>query len=256
MIELRFAIRYTHIIAGAIVLVAFWIPILATKGSRLHIWSGRIAVGVGSVAAVSALITCIWGLIDVDYAVGYRELSPQDRSELIVEVRYLYSLLAVLSLMVLHALRFGIRLVRTREAPEKLRNTESWIACSILFIAGAAAIVFGVFQMSAHGFFSRYLFLVFVGIVSSLSAIGDWQFMCNPRPTPMAWWYKHMECMLGSFIAFLTAFAIFGLRSLIDQMPYGLFWLPWILPSVIGIPVIGIWTQSYRKKFDELSSKC
>ena len=253
MADIRLAIRYTHIISATFVLFAFWIPVLARKGSRLHIWSGRLAVGVGYVAAISALITCIWGLIDVDYAVGYRELAPQERSELIVEVRYLYSLLGVLSLMVLHGLRLGIRLIRTREAPETLRNNESRMACSVLVIGGVAAVVFGISQMPIHGVLSRYLFLVFIGAVSLLSAIGDWRYICNPRPTPMAWWYKHMECMLGCLIAFYTAFGIFGLRTLVGPLPDGLSWLPWVLPSIVGFPLIGLWTQAYRRQFGDLS---
>ncbi len=253
MADLRLAIRYIHIVAATFVLFAFWILVLAKKGSRLHIWSGRLAVGVGSLAAISALITCIWGLINVDYAVGYRELSPQERSELVVEVRYLYSLLGVLSLMVLHGLRLGVRLIRTREAPEALCNIESRMACSILATAGVAAVVFGISQMPEHGVLSRYLFLGFIGAASSLSAIGDWRYICNPRPTPMAWWYKHMECNLGCFIAFYTAFGIFGLRTLVGPMPYGLSWLPWVLPSIVGFPLIGFWTQAYRKQFGELS---
>ncbi len=253
MTELRFAIRYVHIISAAIVLFAFWLPILSKKGSRFHIWTGRFAVGIGAITAVSALVSCIWGLCDVDYAVGYREMTDERRAQLTVEVHYLYSLLAVLSLLVLSSLRLGVRIIRTRETPERLKNLESRAAFGIIAFAGAALLAFAGYEMLESGLFSRYLFLAFIGTAAIFSALGDWKYVCNPRPTPMAWWYKHMECMMGCFIAYYTAFGILGLRSVVGPMPDGFGWIPWVLPSAIGVPLTGVWTKYYRRKFGELS---
>ena len=69
-----------------------------------------------------------------------------------------------------------------------------------------------------------------------------------------AWMYEHIGAMLGSGIAFHTAFAVFGSAQLIDINLAG--WLqvvPWIAPTIIGIPAILLWTRHYQRKFGELA---
>ena len=39
--------RYSHVVVGTIGLVAFWIPVFARKGSRLHIRAGKLFVWCG-----------------------------------------------------------------------------------------------------------------------------------------------------------------------------------------------------------------
>ena len=80
------------------------------------------------------------------------------------------------------------------------------------------------------------------------------RFLANPRPTPMAWWYKHMEGMIGSGIAFHTAFLVFGGQRLFGGALMQGSWsfLPWILPAALGIPALQIWTRHYKRRFGEL----
>ena len=60
-----------------------------------------------------------------------------------------------------------------------------------------------------------------------------------------------MGSMLGGGIAFHTAFAVFGAPRLWAYEIAGpLAVLPWILPTVIGIPTIAVWTRRYRRKFN------
>ena len=63
-----------------------------------------------------------------------------------------------------------------------------------------------------------------------------------------------MEGMVGSGIAFHTAFLVFGWQGLFGGgLIQGTWWfLPWILPAVIGISALRVWTRFYKRKFGEL----
>lgn len=68
----------------------------------------------------------------------------------------------------------------------------------------------------------------------------------------MAWWYEHMESMLGGGVAFHTAFLVLGAGRLLGiQITGPAAVIPWLLPAIIGIPVSAIWVRYYRRRFQE-----
>jgi hypothetical protein len=86
---------------------------------------------------------------------------------------------------------------------------------------------------------------------------GDALRYARREPTSrMSWWYEHMGGMLGTGVAFHTAFMVFGARQMFGLGGDGvLAVVPWILPTAIGIPAIVIWTNYYRRRFGELPEK-
>ena len=86
-----------------------------------------------------------------------------------------------------------------------------------------------------------------IGIFTGLSML---QLMRHPGKERMGWFYSHMGSMLGGGIAFHTAFAVFGAQRLWGYSFDGaLGILPWILPTLIGVPGIVLGTRYYRRKF-------
>jgi hypothetical protein len=82
---------------------------------------------------------------------------------------------------------------------------------------------------------------------------GNLRYMRSDPPSKRAWMYEHLGAMIGSGIAFHTAFAVFGVTRLFDIGLDG--WIaiiPWVAPTAIGILAITIWTRHYRRKFGEL----
>jgi uncharacterized membrane protein len=66
----------------------------------------------------------------------------------------------------------------------------------------------------------------------------------KPPATKMFWWFRHMQGMIGSYIAAMTAF------SAVNLGPYfGAAWWVWLWPTIVGVPAIAIWTAYYEKKF-------
>ena len=97
----------------------------------------------------------------------------------------------------------------------------------------------------------RYWINAILGVIGLLGVIGDVRYLFGPRTSPMDWWYKHMECMLGAGIGFHAAFFVFGTARLL-RIPLEGAWqlVPWLLPFAIGVPAMSIWIRYYERKFE------
>jgi uncharacterized membrane protein len=62
--------------------------------------------------------------------------------------------------------------------------------------------------------------------------------------TKMFWWFAHMQGMIASYIAAMTAFSAVNLSHW-----FGAAWWVWLWPTLIGVPTIALWTRYYEKKF-------
>jgi hypothetical protein len=99
----------------------------------------------------------------------------------------------------------------------------------------------------------KYWIPTILGLFGIHGAIDDLKYILRPRPTPMAWWYKHMENMIGIGIGFHTAFLVLGLGRLLNvqlRAPWQI--IPWLLPAAVGLPAGMLWTRYYKKRFGEL----
>ena len=67
----------------------------------------------------------------------------------------------------------------------------------------------------------------------------------------MSWWYEHMGSMLAGGIAFHTAFLVIGAGRVLSAHLSGFYAvIPWILPSLIGIPATRVWIAYCRRKVE------
>jgi hypothetical protein len=64
----------------------------------------------------------------------------------------------------------------------------------------------------------------------------------NKPQLEMIWLPRHIGMMLGAYIATTTAFIVVNLSY--AAIP----WLPWLLPTFIGVPLIFYFTNKYRPK--------
>ncbi|MYE33485.1 MAG: hypothetical protein F4X23_01370 [Gemmatimonadales bacterium] len=226
-----------HVAAGFVGLAAFWVPVVARKGGRAHVRAGLVYAWCAYVVAVTAAVVGA-GRIATHWTQG---VGLAERPDL-----YAFPLfLGYLGVATFALVRQAMRAVATRRAPETLR-TPFHEAVAWASIAGSIVVI--AFALGAWSGLSPVLLgLSPVGLVTGRNML---RLMKNPGAEHMGWFYSHMASMLGGGIAFHTAFFVFGAQRLFAyEIAGALGIVPWILPAIIGIPAITVWTRYYRRKF-------
>lgn len=226
-----------HVIAGFVGLAAFWIPVFARKGGASHKRFGAIYANCAYLVTGSAVIASM-GRIATYRSEG---IAVADAPEL-----YGFALfLGYLGIATFAAVRQSMRAVQTRARPETLR-TPMHLALAWTSIGGSLLVIL----FAATYWSDASTILLALSPVGILTGARMLNLMRNPGAEHMGWFYSHMGSMLGGGIAFHTAFAVFGLQRVWDYSFAGaLGVLPWILPTLIGVPGIVLSTRYYRRKF-------
>jgi hypothetical protein len=254
MVEIFKSLRFLHIIAGAITILLFFIPLIARKGGRLHVRVGWVYASAMAFIVISAFT--LSGIVFPD-PLYIRKFAP-----VITEARRLHPVTpaeiayyelsqkvgavftAYLAAVTLASLWHGISAVRTKRNPAAMRNPLN-IGWNILAIAwGVVLLVLGI----------RYHSPVLLGVspLGAVVGIPNLRYILRGPQTRMGWWYEHLSGMIGSGIAAWTAFVVIGggvfFRDLTRSKGVVVFW---IMPSILGYPAIQMVKKYYRRKFHE-----
>ena len=215
MTKLIHFLTYSHVIAGAISLIAAPIALAVVKGGKAHRLWGKIFFWMMTWIFITATIISIYKsipfllmlaifsyfLVVTAYRALYLKTFPR-------EVKWYDWLIAIISGgFMFYFISSGIYLV--------VLNQETIAYLSIMFGFGG-------------------LYLVTKNILSFI----------RPPKTKQDWLFRHIGYMTGGFIASVTAFS----ANVLFFMP-GL--LQWAWPSLIGVPLIIYWIRSYKRKLDE-----
>ena len=243
-------LRALHISTGFIGLTAFWIPALVHKGGRLHVAAGRVFSACAYIVALTALGSTSWALLHPSSWAG----EPVSLGEIPADQIMFPAILGFLALLLLGGVETGVRAMRTRRQPERFVGWRLRFLSLATAAAALALFVFGLFHVRSGGGGLFWIPVALGGAGIAGYFFEDRPMLANPRPTPMAWWYTHMGGMVGSGIAFHTAFLVFGGQRLWGGALMQGAWsfLPWILPAALGLPALHIWTRYYKRRFGEL----
>lgn len=243
------ALRSSHIVAGGLGLIVFWIPVFATKGSRLHTVSGKTFVWLAYFVAATASISSVWALAaPISFTGITRDLSALESATVSSNIRFFFSILAVLMTWLVAGLSLGTYSMRTKGQHDSAKPRV--LAFQFLAaIASLSLLVFGVAQWINLGE-SRAFIAIGLGAFGTLDSKKAIKYLLSEPDGDKTWWYTHMECMLGSGIAFHTAFFVFGFSRLFGVQLKGVYSIaPWLIPAAVGTPAIFIWINRYRKRF-------
>ena len=233
------AARYFHVAFGFIGLAAFWFPIFARKGGKLHVTAGKVfkwcAYGVLGAAAI-ALTTRTVALS----LAGTTPFTDPGPYAFLVFLGYL-------TVVTFITLRHGIAVLHSKRDHAAMRRPLNYALAWTAIGASTAIVAYALVVKP-----DTMIILLALSPIGFLVGRGILQFLGNEPETPRWWFYEHMGAMLGAGIAFHTAFLVFGSTRLFDIGLTG--WvvvLPWIAPTVIGVPANVIWENHYRRKFRE-----
>lgn len=234
---LREGLRWIHIVLGFVGLVAFWFPVFARKGGYLHRRAGKVFVWCGYGVTGSAMVSCTvitWGWV--------RRGFPHDAGPGIAFV----AMLAYLAVVTFVILRHSMRVLETKK--DRQGNTLDRV-----FAGAASAASLGIVVLALARWTGSSILLLAMSPIGFFAGRGIRRYLQGEDTSSRAWFYEHMGATLGAGIAFHTAFAVFGASRLFDYQLAGVISvLPWILPTLIGVPAGAVWERYYRRKFGDL----
>jgi hypothetical protein len=244
------AVLGVHVVAALLSVGTFWISAIARKGAPLHVRSGAFYVRAMIVMAVTSLIMCVMNtaapltMTPLEAWQARKALLGGDPSNVGADaVTHLARLnavwLAYLSLLLLFGLRHGLQVVRARRDPAA-GHTRADVGVALAFAAsGPAMIAFGVAQ--------QFPVISFFGVVGLMNGLTWSRFLLRPPRTPMAWWFQHMNAMLGTG----TSLHVAALLALGRHLPGPAgTWRLWpVLLTLAAIPAAAAWRRYYRRRF-------
>lgn len=216
------ALLFLHIAAGSIALASMWIPLVSKKGGRAHRRAGWVFVTGMTVVSITALLLS-----------GARFLFDSSS-----EARAAGMFLFYVAIISAAGVSAGVRVLRAKR--RTARHRKLWdLGMTSVLVAGSVAMA--IYSISA----GRILFMAF-SIIGLVIGGGQLAYWLRVPSHPMHWWFEHMGNMLGSCIAATTAFLVVNA----DRWGVETFSLEvWLAPTIIGTPIIVLWTAYYRRKF-------
>ncbi len=243
LIALHQFLFYLHVTCGSIGLVAFWLPMLAKKGTAFHKKYGKVFTYCMFAVSLSGIAMSLMLLID---PIGVREparnLSVSEAYDLAAQNRNLATFLLMLSLLVFTNVKHSLLVLKAKSDRSILRKPGHIVTISTLFVTGLVVGYFAITQ-------SNILFMIF-SFISVLSALGLSRYIFKENLKKREWLVEHLGNIIGSGIGAYTAFFAFGGRRFFSDLLQGQMQIiPWVLPSVIGIIASIYLTKKYSLQY-------
>jgi uncharacterized membrane protein len=212
-----------HIACGVVAFVCAPVALSTAKGGKTHRRWGKIYFWAMAGVAVTALI--------LSFALPILAM---------VAVFSFYSAFAGYRILALKDMYTGAR----PKPVDWLAAVITVLSSFLLFLMGfLKPQLMGVGVVQIAGYTVSIVSVVF-GIIGMRMGQASIAGFLNPPTEKMFWWFAHMQGMLGSYIAALTAFSAVNLTRW-----FGAAWWVWLWPTMIGAPAIAVWTAYYKKQF-------
>lgn len=209
------AIRLVHVAAGTLALVVAPIPMLTAKGGGTHRRWGQVYFWAMAVVALTAVILAAWRPV---------------------------VFLALLAVFSFYSAFYGYRaLFRKRPREGQGALSLDWTAAVVMLAASAGMTILGIVRPSPAWERVGVVPVVFGVFGIILAGLDFWRFGWPPADRN-AWWFAHMQGMLGSYIATVTAFSVVNFTFLPTTVR-------WLWPIVVGTPLITAWITYYKLAF-------
>lgn len=238
------ALLLIHITIGFLSLVLFWIPIIAKKGSALHIRAGHWYAKAMYAVGYSALVLALMLMIDpISFKFPNHELDALSKAKLITQMRSGDLFLLAISILVLVGVRHGLQSVRAKGNQALMRRPDSLAINIALLAVGVCLAIFAV-----GGSPMSVLYYIFASLCL-ITAINNLRFCLKHKVTRGEQLIAHISGIVGAGIGSHTAFFVFGANRLLAELLTGyIAIIPWVLPGVIGTFIIFQQSRKYRPR--------
>lgn len=218
-------ILWLHILAGAIALLTFLVPLLSFKGGKLHRKAGWIY-------SISMLVVCFsaFTITPWRYFIDPNRTPTSQDNALFLFFIALFSLTSV---------QQGLLPLRNKKRKERE------LALKTIGLPGLTLIVAILMEIYGFAFGGGALFIIFAAfsLRSSFKQIRYWS---EPQ-APNEWWFSHIDNMFVACIATVTAFIVTALPRFYSDLQGSVF--IWLLPTAVFVPWNLYVQRKYRKQF-------
>ncbi|MDP2715405.1 hypothetical protein [Rheinheimera sp.] len=246
MLTLHTTLLYLHIALGAVALLLYWLPVIARKGSKLHINAGKVFYYLMLIVSGSGIVLSLLGLYDPVgiYTAGKHMTTEQIQRMLIWRIPVSQFLL-LLSLLTWVTVRHAMGVLRAKSDRRMLRR---W------FYQGPVLLLFPTALYVAYqGITLGMPLLIIFAVVSFITASTISFYVYKAEIQPRGWIIEHFSSMVGSGIAVYTAFfAAGGRRMLAEILPGQWQLVSWLAAPVIGITAMILLTGYYKRRYKAL----
>ncbi len=198
----------------------FWIPLFAAKGGPIHVGAGRVYVRLIYLTALTGAPLALLML-----------LSATDAS-----ARHTAAFLGYLLTILVMPVHHGVRVVRARRPGARIGSP---LHTALAVSAIAAGVALGAAAMAWREW--PFLLMSPIGPLLGVRAL-------NSTRLNYDWREEHIIFMVMSGIAVHTAMLVFGTTRTLHMTFTGVAaYLPWLLPAVIGVPLLLLRIRQERR---------
>ena len=207
-----------HATAGGIALFAAPLAMMVHKGGTWHRRWGKTFVWSMVVVCITAVIM---GIIHPD--------------------RFWLALVAVFSF---HLIASGYRALYLKNLHRGLRPKGIDLALhGTAAIVNGGLLIWGLAYLFLDGHSTQAILFTVFGLIGSATAANGFLRFFRRRHDKREWLYAHMAGFLGGYIATVSAFSAVNLTMIKPT------WLQRLWPTIIGVPLIFLWTARYKRRF-------
>lgn len=149
--------------------------------------------------------------------------------------------LFLLGIFTVYLIITGKRYLSFKNADHKC-NKFDWLHSIAMFLVAGTLVILGIYRSIDRNEFG--VIFIFFGLLGLRFSSTDYTYFRGKSKVINFWLTVHLQRFIGSYIAALTAFLVVNAKYIPKTIP---FWVVWLLPSIILIPVILRWTRKYRK---------
>lgn len=214
-----------HIVAGFVALITGAVAIYSAKGKPVHRTSGRFYFWAMTVVFITALIIAGYQFNHFLFMIGFLSY---------------YSVFA------------GVRALKLKRLHKD--QDPAWFDWFAGLVNAIVNVVFigsgvGIMLENPDHFYESLMFIGFGVAGCSISYVNVKPFLVRPEKA-YHWYMTHTGNMMGGYIATLTAF----LSTMVSRFEFPYPLLAFVIPSLIGIPILLWWQYQKEKSFSKTKS--
>lgn len=230
------ALLRVHLLFAFSATAVFWVAAASPKGGRTHRlagrWFSRVVYGAAATGGALALAALVApGSVRLPDPLA----TPDAVEAAARQTRHLMWLALYVVLIIVAPVQHGLAVVNAGARPARLRTRPHATLCLSAMLGSVLLLPSVIVWQEA-----TWLVVAPIGFVVGLRQMA---YANRTEAAPADWRREHLTSLITAGITLHTTLLVFGTsRMLRWQMEGWQVWLPWVLPALVGFPLI-LWLR-------------